>query len=117
MSCEYVREYYGVPAEIGRRVIVHGKLGIIAEDRGHYIGVNFDTDKPGVVYNAHPTDCVEYKEMGKIRPMTRAQARYQEYLRSDGCFDDFKHFLQYKARQRKEKGLLTPRPADGGEGC
>jgi hypothetical protein len=44
MDCEYARVYYGVPACIGRRVTVDGKPGIIAEDRGHYIGVNFDDD-------------------------------------------------------------------------
>jgi hypothetical protein len=83
MSCEYVRENYGVPAVIGRRVVVGGKPGIIAEDRGHYIGVNFDDDKPGVVCNAHPTSEVEYGEMGKIRPMTRSQQRYRDYCRAD----------------------------------
>lgn len=46
MNCEYVRAHYNVPAEIGRRVVVDGKPGIITSDRGHYIGVNFDADKP-----------------------------------------------------------------------
>jgi len=83
MNCEYVREHYGVPAVICRRVVVNGKPGIIAEDRGHYIGVNFDADKPGVVCNAHPTSEVEYGEMGVIRKMTRSQKRYIDYLRSE----------------------------------
>lgn len=77
MSCEYVREHYGVPATIGRRVVINGQPGIIAADRGHYIGVNFDADKPGVISNAHPTWEVHYGEMGQVRPMTRSQqARY-----------------------------------------
>lgn len=63
MAFEYVKKHYGVPAEIGRRVVVEGRPGIIAEDRGHYIGVNLDCDKPGVVYNVHPTDNVEYLEI------------------------------------------------------
>jgi hypothetical protein len=83
MSCEYVREHYGVPAVIGRRVVVGGKPGIIAEDRGHYIGVNFDADKPGVVCNAHPTSEVEYGEMGVVRKMTRSQQRYRDYCWAD----------------------------------
>lgn len=83
MSCEYVRNYYGVPACIGRRITFRGKEGIISEDRGHYIGVNFDEDKPGEVCNVHPTDGVEYGGMGKIRKMTRSQARYRAYLRSE----------------------------------
>lgn len=66
MNCEYVRQHYHVPACIGRRVMVYGKPGIIAEDRGHYIGVNLDTDKPSAVNNYHPTDEVEYLGMGKV---------------------------------------------------
>ena len=46
VSLEYVREYYGVPAEIGRRVTVYGKPGIISADRGHYIGVTFTRTSP-----------------------------------------------------------------------
>ncbi len=83
MSCEYVREYYGVPACIGRRVTVNDRPGIIAADRGHYIGVNFDNDKPGVIANAHPTWKVEYKEMGKVREMTPGQRRYKAYVLSE----------------------------------
>lgn len=80
---EYVKEYYQVPAELGRKVIVYGKPGIIAADRGHYIGVNFDEDKPGIIMNCHPDSEVEYLDIGKIRKPTRSQQRYQEYLRSD----------------------------------
>jgi len=95
MDCEYVKEYYGVPACIGRRVIFRGRPGIIAEDRGHYIGVNFDADKPGVVYNVHPTDGVDYLGIGTIRKrkMTRSQKRYQEYLEYGDGFDNFAEFL------------------------
>lgn len=32
MNCEYVREHYGVPACIGRKVSYHGRLGIISKD-------------------------------------------------------------------------------------
>ena len=83
MSCEYVRATYGVPAEIGRRVIVNGKPGIIAADKGHYIGVNFDSDKPGVVLNAHPTWRVRYGDMGIVRKVSKSRARYLRYLRDD----------------------------------
>jgi len=44
---EYIKDNYHVPAQIGRRVIVYGKPGIIIEDRGHHLGVNFDEDRPG----------------------------------------------------------------------
>lgn len=82
MNCEYVREYYRVPACINRRVIAYGKPGMIVKDRGHYIGINLDEDKPGVVNNYHPTDGIEYLGMGEPRKITRAQKRYQEYLDS-----------------------------------
>lgn len=93
MDCEYVRDYYGVPACIGRRIIFNKRPGIIAEDRGHYIGVNFDTDKPGIVFNVHPTDDVKYGELGQIRKMTRSQKRYLDYLNVADCYDNFAAFL------------------------
>lgn len=103
MNCEYVQQNYGVPAKIGRRVVVHGKPGIIAADRGHYIGVNFDDNKPGVIHNAHPTDEVEYLGIGKVRSMTAGQRRYQDYLDVGDQFDSFLHFLRYRAWQAKER--------------
>lgn len=92
MNCEYVRAYYDVPAEINRRVVVDGRPGIIVADRGHYIGVNFDDDKPGRICNAHPTSNVEYGELGIVRKMTRSQARYQEYIKAD-CGHSFAEWL------------------------
>lgn len=105
MSLEYVRQTYGVPAEIGRRVSVYGKSGIIAADRGHYIGVNFDADKAGVIRNAHPTSEVVYGEMGELRPMTKSQARYARYREVAECFNDFLSFCYYDARRQRK---LTP---------
>lgn len=82
-ACQYVRDTYSVPACIGRRVKVNGRPGVIAEDRGHHIGVNFDYCKPGDVRPAHPTWEVEYLDMGSIRPMTRSQRRYNAFLEDD----------------------------------
>lgn len=85
MGFQYVQDTYSVPAEKGRLVVVDGKPGIIVADRGQYIGVNFDDDKPGATSNCHPTWRVEYGGLGvvrKVRKVTRAQARYQEYLDS-----------------------------------
>ncbi len=99
MSCEYVRQYYKVPAEIGRRVKVYdGKEGIIAEDRGHYIGVNLDTDKPGVVHNYHPTDGVEYLGMGTVRKLTRSQQNYRDYLNTESS-DTFAEWMLFKRKR------------------
>jgi hypothetical protein len=92
----YVRETYGAPAAIGRRVIVDGKPGVIAEDRGHYIGVNFDAHKPGDIRNAHPAWKVEYLHMGSVRPMTRSQRRYSAFLDADSSLS-FGEWLKYCA--------------------
>ncbi len=94
-ACMYAVEHYGVPACVGRRVCIAGKAGVIAEDRGHYIGVNFDADKPGVVYNAHPTWKVEYLGIGPVRRMTRSQARYKRYLEYGEGFDSFLDYCKW----------------------
>lgn len=93
-NCEYVRRYYGVPAEIGRRVRISGKPGIISADRGQYIGVTFDSDKPGVVHNAHPTSEVKYLELGSFRKLTRGQQRYRSYLEVVDLYESFAHYLR-----------------------
>jgi hypothetical protein len=102
MSCEYIQKTYGVPAEIGRRVVAYGKPGIIVEDRGHYIGVTLDSEKPGKVNNYHPTDGIVYEGMGKIRPMTKAQRRYQDFLRCDFWNGTFVEYCQWKDAKEKE---------------
>lgn len=101
MACEYVREHYGVPAEIGRRVIVNGKPGVIAQDRGHYIGVNFDADKPGVILNCHPTWEVAYGDMGAVRKPSRHAARYERYLEYGDGFDSFIQFCRWDAQPER----------------
>ncbi len=101
MNCEYIRNYYKVPAEIGRRVIVGGKPGIIAADRGHHIGVNFDASKPGVIMNAHPTSEVEYLEMGTIRKPSRHAARYQRFLEYGDSFSSFLDYCRWDAAKER----------------
>lgn len=93
-DCKWVRVHYGVPAEIGRRVIVYGKPGIITAGRGHYIGVTFDTDKPYVIHNAHPTSEVEYLDMGTPRRLTPAQQRYRDYLEVADLYESFHRYLR-----------------------
>ena len=103
MNCEYVKKYYGVQACIGRRVIAYGKPGIIADDRGHYIGILLDCDKPGDVNNYHPTDGIEYlDQIGKVRPMSRSQKRYRAYLRDGDCFDSFIDFCKWYDNRHEE---------------
>ena len=97
MICEYAHRFYGVPACIGRRITHYGRPGIIVEDRGHYLGVNFDHHKPGDVRNVHPDDCVEYGEMGRPRPVSRAQKRYLRYLKYGDGFDSFIAYCRWDA--------------------
>lgn len=80
MNYKYVIVNYQVPACTGRIVKVDGKKGVICADRGNYIGVNFDKDKPGVIFNCHPTWEIEYLGIGKVRKMTRSQQNYRNYL-------------------------------------
>jgi len=101
---DYIKSYYGVPADIGRRIIMDGRQGIIAADRGNYLGVNFDDDEPEVICNAHPTWKVEYLDMGVIRvvkpkKLTRSQKRYQEFkqaVRDDWFHEDYASWLGIK---------------------
>lgn len=95
MNCEYVAKYYGVPACVGRRVSFRGRAGIITKDRGNYIGVTFDDEKPQANHPIHPKeDGLEYLDMGQPRKLTRAQARYQRYLDVADYFDSFRQFLR-----------------------
>lgn len=103
----YVQHYYGVPACLGRQVIVGGKPGLIAQDRGHYIGVNFDHDKPGVVRSCHPTSDVVYGDIGRLRPMSASQRRYQEYLKVADCFESFRGWLLYSTQRRRQERLCS----------
>ena len=97
-NCEYVRNYYGVPACIGRIVIYRGEQGVIARDGGNYISVNFDKDKPGQLFNIHPTDeNLTYHGIGKVRKLTRSQQRYKDYLDSE-CELTFFEWIMWKQR-------------------
>ena len=93
---EYIKEYYGVPAELGRVIEYNGERGLITADRGNYVGVTFDKDKPGDISNIHPTDeNLKYiSAFKKIRPMTRSQKNYQEYLRMD-CNETFAEWMGF----------------------
>lgn len=102
---KYVRDYYGVPAATGRRVVVDGKPGVIAEDRGHHIGVLFDKDQPGHVFPCHPTWRVEYQGMGEVRKLParkrRSQERYKRFLEYGDCFGSFRDFLAWDSEPER----------------
>lgn len=94
---DYIKQHYNVPAEMGRKVIVDGRSGVIAADRGHYIGVNFDDSKAGHISNCHPTWRVEYGEMGTIRKPSKGALRYKRFLQYGESFDSFILFCRWDA--------------------
>ena len=59
---QYIRATYRVPADIGRRVEVDGRAGVIAGHRRAYIYVRFDDD-PSSLHSCHPTWRVTYGDM------------------------------------------------------
>ena len=83
----YVRDNYGVPAEMYREVIVAGKKGVIIKDMGHHIGVYFYERQTYLPSPCHPTWEVEYLETFNSNPpipkMTASKKRYMEYIDSD----------------------------------
>ncbi|AZD01345.1 hypothetical protein [Pseudomonas chlororaphis] len=68
-NCAYVRNHYGVPTEVGRRVIANGEPGVIMADRGHYIGVILDSDPKKRIRNYHPTWEMQYGDMAEELPL------------------------------------------------
>lgn len=103
---KYVKEFYGVPACTGRVIEMQGRRGVIVEDRGHYIGVNFDDQKPGVISNVHPTWEMEYHGIGKVRPMSRSQRRYQRFLEYGDSFETFRDFLAWDSEPERSWNSL-----------
>lgn len=102
MPFEYVQNYYGVPAVIGRRVRCCGKPGTIVADRGHYIGVNLDSEKPSRITNYHPVDGVEYlDEITTPRKPSRGALRYQRYLEYGDMFESFIQFCRWDAQPER----------------
>lgn len=77
MSMKYIRDYYGVPAYRGRRVMVDSeklplKEGVITGSRGQYVRVRLDCSVKGVKarsLNYHPKDLIyqdpDFAETGR----------------------------------------------------
>jgi hypothetical protein len=63
MSFDYIRNYYGVPAERGRQVTCYGERGVIIGTHAAYITVVIDGDKSERKRNYHPTDQVVYGDI------------------------------------------------------
>ncbi len=98
---KYIQDRYKVPAEMNREVIVGGKKGVITEDKGNYIGVNFYDNLTSEALPCHPTSEVEYLDTFNYKPpikkMTRSQLRYHEYLQTEENLT-FKEWLGIKTK-------------------
>lgn len=98
---EYIRDYYKVPAVVGRVVLYKARRGVVAGASGPHVKIWFDGDKFPVV--CHPVDCLTWTdEIGPLPKLTRSQKMYRAYLDMDIC-DSFKDFLTnpYWADARK----------------
>lgn len=99
MDFTYIKERYNVPAQMYREVLVDGKKGVITEDKGNYLGVNFYDNLTAKPLICHPTWKVEYLETFNYKPpikkLTRSQKRYLEFLADDSGYS-FKQWLGIK---------------------
>lgn len=93
MSCEYVRQFYNVPACIGRQVTAYGKPGVITKDFGHYIGIVLDGDSKRVPGRYHPTHGIVYGGMAEKLPKPPKRTNFDAYQDECECYDGFVHFL------------------------
>lgn len=94
---EYIKNYYGVPAEFNREILFQGKRrGIIVKDMGNYIGVNFYDEKNTYISTLHPTSEVEYLGIGNPRKLTAGQKRYQHYREIYAEWMSFGEYLKIK---------------------
>jgi hypothetical protein len=103
MNFEYVKSAYNVPAEMFREVIVNGKKGVITEDIGNYIGVNFYENPTAHALPCHPTWEVTYLETFNRKPpilkLSPSKKRYQDFLRTEETLT-FPEWLGIKKNRR-----------------
>lgn len=99
---EYINKTYGLDVKLNQRVVIDGKGGIIVSDEGHYLGVNFDKDKPSIVSHCHPTWNIEYLGIGKPRKLTKSQERGRRWLEYGDMFESFMDFVRWDEQQQRE---------------
>lgn len=78
---EYIRDYYKVPAVVGRVVFYNGTRGVITGASGPHIKVWLDNRKDDVVI--HPRDLQYTEELGDLPKPTRSQKNYRAWLHSE----------------------------------
>lgn len=100
--CEYVQQYYQVPACIGRRVIAYGKPGVITADFGHYVGIVLDESTKRQPGRYHPVDGIEYGEMAGALPRPPRRTNYDRYYDEEWTCD-FHEFLGINRPHREKR--------------
>ncbi|MFT0167535.1 hypothetical protein ACLKMY_00705 [Paraburkholderia mimosarum] len=136
MSFDYIRKYYGVPAERGRQVTCYGERGVIVGADGHYLCVVIDGDKSEEERRYHPTHEVKYGELVDtpalrqwrclapwrdeweseawftVTASTRSKARYKAFLDlGDVCDMSGKDMIRIRVRAVPNLKSKTPAPA------
>ena len=95
MSFEYIKDYYKVPAEIHREVIVDGKKGVIVGAKDQYLSVSFYHLKGKFPLPCHPTWEVKYLDtFNKTPPKIKnrkSKERYNHYLSIDSSMTFFEY--------------------------
>lgn len=125
MSFDYIRKYYGVPAERGRQVTCYGEPGVIVGADGHYLCVVIDGDKSEEERRYHPVDKVVYGDIVDVPALrewkcllprdrfddwdspavftvtasTRSKARYKAFRDLCDCYDlDGKDLIRIRVK-------------------
>lgn len=100
---DWIKNYYKVPADMYREVVVDGKKGVITKDMGNYIGVNFYDNITSDPFPCHPTWKVEYlesfNENPPIKKQTPSQRRYKAFLEADSSLS-FREWLGIKNKPK-----------------
>lgn len=78
---EYIRNYYKVPAFVGRVVLYKGKRGVVTGASGPHVKAWFGDSKHDVI--VHPMDLHWTDETGQLPKRTRGQRNYMAWLHSE----------------------------------
>jgi len=89
---QYVRDFYKVPAYVGRVVYAGGKRGVVTGASGPHVKVCLDGARRAGIY--HPADQIVWTEESAPLPKrTKGQRLYDAWLNSE-CNESFIEFLQ-----------------------
>ena len=85
MSMKYIRDYYGVPAKRGAKIVwrdSNNKIhdGVIVGARGQYIRVRIPTYCVGGIVTLHPTSDVRYLPNPSVLPPAAPAGREQRVV-------------------------------------